>query len=440
MTIGISILVALAVILIFLMFKKKYSFFTNPCFIFVLEWLVIIALSNMRLFGLYEPSFNAYLIIILGVISFVLGYYVLNKVKLKSSTKRKKDKTFTIRYKLLYILGIICTIYFMFSAINMLGNFTNGDLSFNAIRESAQSSGETNAAIRFIYNFIVLPASYVLEIVTVADIFRGKKDKKLIVLTVLTILLKTIADGGRSFLLNFIIYIFLAYRLTGKTNLVKKIGIKRKAVKRLLIGVSILLAFFLIITIQRSPSGIFRISYLYFSMPPVMLDWWSNAVNSAGGYWFGLVCMNGILFAIFYIIKNFLGLIDYPSFVKGPYDLISSTDSQWISINDNGTKANAYVTMFWFFYADFGHIGVALGCLLYGLIVRKIYDYEKERRDVRSLSFYLLIFWTLLYSFVRFQFAKSSVVIAALLLFLSFRQIEDKNANQSKIDRVGEGE
>lgn len=422
MIIGILMLVVFALVIIFVLANKKFNVLMNPCFVFVAEWTLIVALSNLGLFGLYKPSIETYAIILLGVVSFVGGYFILNRIKIRKK-KKKQRSNFEVRYKLLYVLGAICIVYFAFSAVESLVNIINGNSSFNDIRASAQADEGPNGVLNFIYNFVVLPTTYVIGIITAADVFRGKRDKKLLIITITIIVLKVLSDGGRSMMLNFIIYLFMAYQLS-KGLKKERPKLKRKVLLGVFAVAAVLVILFVVVTIQRSPSGVFRLSYLYSSMSPVLLDRWSKFINSSDGYQFGLICLNGILFAIGYAIKNLFSFAEYPAFIRKPYDMIANTDAQWVSINNNGTKANAYVTIFWFFYADFGFIGVIIGCLLYGLLVRKAFDYEKRKNDVRSLSFYLFIFWTLLYSFVRFQFAKSAAVIAMVLLYLSFRRIK----------------
>ena len=311
--------------------------------------------------------------------------------------------------------------------MNIIGN----GASFNDIRVLAQAKGETSPFINFVFNFIVLPASYVIEILAVADVFRGKKDKKLFVIAILLIILRTISDGGRGQIVDFLLFLFIGHSLSRNKKHEKDSQGKRKFLRYSFVIIAALIVLLLIVTVQRSSSGVFRIMYFYLSMPPTMLDYWSNIIDSSSGQWFGLICANGLLFVVAYLIKNMFGFSSYPSFVKEPYDLIARTDSQWIAINNGGTTANADVTIFWFLYADFGFAGVIVGCLLYGLVVRMSYNYEREKADTRSLAFYLFIFWTLFYSFIRLQFVKSYVIIMIIMLAIAFRPISKKKISNN---------
>ncbi|MEZ7139783.1 oligosaccharide repeat unit polymerase, partial [Streptococcus pneumoniae] len=99
------------------------------------------------------------------------------------------------------------------------------------------------------------------------------------------------------------------------------------------------------------------------------------------------------------------------------------TDAIWYNIAPGLTKANAYVSLFWFFYADGRLLGVLIGSLLYGTFCGYIFCRYIQQQNKKNLAMLLFIYQGVFFSFIRFPFSKSNYAIAfVLLLFFAFKK------------------
>lgn len=108
-----------------------------------------------------------------------------------------------------------------------------------------------------------------------------------------------------------------------------------------------------------------------------MFETWADRIDSAGVVGFGIGSLNGLFFAIFYLIKNILG-VPFPCQFSDVYQMILLTDSEWQIITDATNRANAYVSTFWYFYLDGREIGVVVLSILYGYIAEALFQQAKE--------------------------------------------------------------
>lgn len=402
---------------------KRYRVGYNPLISFLVIWLLISFLSSLRLFNLFDVSTTAARMILYGLISFSVAYYIclIAFDFLSSRMQQNTNSRRTIVYfneSIICFFAIICLAYYILSSFRSITSLLHGG-SFEMIREMAQSNGKiSNQFIIFLYNFFILPFSYAFEIIAVLDYWMKRRIGKLFLLNLLIMLFRMVSDGGRTTLFDFIIYMMIAgHFFMGKQ--VREIFNKQRAklLALLFLGVGVLA----LITLSRSSYSVFRQLYFYFSMSPVMFNYWTEYVDSIGFTGNGIVSLNGFIFPVLFVLKNLVNTT-YPSFFQNGYDLIALTDSQWINIARGKTNANAYVSAFWFFYADGKLIGIIIGMFLYGIVTALTFMLLQKTRSIRVLAIYLLIMQGLVFSFIRFPFAKSYYVLAFIFILLLVKQ------------------
>lgn len=104
--------------------------------------------------------------------------------------------------------------------------------------------------------------------------------------------------------------------------------------------------------------------------------------------------------------------------VSGIYDLIRATDSEWQIITSQSINANAYVSIFWFFYVDGRVLGMISGLFTYGAyMAHSVADIEKKL-NIKNLCIFAFLLQGLVWSFIRFSF--SNIYYAIAFLFLIF--------------------
>ena len=311
----------------------KYRSITNTIFLFVLEWIVVMLLANQQWYGLYDVSVSVEQIVLVGVVSFLCGSFISVLLRRYKFTIRMNGEcTYSVKYVLLYFLGVICILYFMPQFINAMRALLSGN-SMNTIRllvqdESSGFSGSSKIK-NLIGNFIVLPSATALEVLCVSDFWLGKRDKKLLIITMSVVFLRIVSDAGRTPLVNLAMYLIFGYLTThqkrGMVNEKNAKADKRLVKKYSLCGLVVVL----LISFSRTSSTLSRQLYFYFAMSPVLFTRWKEVVDSANLITYGLTSLNGYFFSIVYFIKNMFGL-DYPALLQLSYDMIAATDRVWL--------------------------------------------------------------------------------------------------------------
>lgn len=412
--------------------EKEYRSPINPFIFFSGIWAFIVFLYSLHLFGLREGSEQVVYLIFIGVISFGTGYLLLminNKYKIVNNYN-KESKLYDLRYKLILFLGYLCILFYLNDFIISLSLVLKGN-DLDAIRVLAQDQNsilnrEAGGIYNLIKNFIILPSVTAIEVIAVVDYWFGKCSKHLFFVNIGIIIMRVVSDAGRTPLVNFMLYMLLAYFLLSTKQSNKgseESDVDKKNKKRIKVITAAGFILGVILTISRSGVLIIRHLYFYFAMPPYLFSYWKDTIDKLGNLAYGTASLNGLVFSISYFFKNLFNT-QYPEFIQTVYNQIAQTDRVWPVIAAGGTKANAYVSAFWFFYFDGRTIGIIIGMFLYGLLATKIYLDSKKSGSVKSISLYLLLFQGIAFSFIRFPFAKIYYSLAFLLImFIAYKPI-----------------
>ena len=415
-------LTIVSLILALLCTKKKYRSLMNPSILFPIIWTFIFVLGKLRFFRLYEASDTAIACIQLGTLSFTLGSLLWSAIRNHFSFKSSHWLVYddrNLNYNVLYAVAGVCIVYFLPQMFRSLAVILSGG-GLHSIRGLIQNVDSSTGIMNFLYNFIILPAAIVIELIGPLDYWFGKRNKILFGLSLVLVLIRVLADAGRTPLFNFLIYMILGYVCTrNKSRYLSKEEKRRKKAFR---WVALFAVVFLGLTsLSRAGSSIWRIAYFYFAMPNVLLTRWIEIVDSSKFISYGITSLNGLFYAISYLIKNIFR-VDHFKLVIDSFNQIALTDSTWFKINGQTTTANAYVSMFWFMYADGRLFGVLLGSFLYGLYMNILYRNLVSNRSQRNAAIYFLAFQGMVFTFIRFPYAKTYYWIAFLALrFLIYR-------------------
>ena len=396
----------------------------NPVTLFSALWCVIFFLASMELYNLNEAADSTYYNMLLGMITFSIGFYFWYIVRRKFTFSFKLYsnstyvKEYEINYKLLYFVCytiILFNLSTFISSISVL--FSGGGL--DAIRYIAQNSNTSASRTisNVINNLIVSPFSLAILPITAMDIIAGKRDKKLILFTIIIILTKLLGDGGRAQALYFIIHLVIIFLFLRK-NLDIRISKRTKRILMMIMtGIVVVIT---IASLSRSGGNLRRFTYYYFSMQLTMFEQWTEEIGGLMGY--GEGSLNGLMFPFIYIFKNIFKL-SYPEHWNAIYELIQRTDSEWKIIAGQYIKANAYVSLFWFFYLDARVWGIGLLSGLYGMFCGGKFADVIKRPSLKVICIYSFVLQGLLFSFVRFQFATMAYALGFIYLcFLGFKK------------------
>lgn len=407
---------------------KKDRKISNPSICFSLLWTFVVSLASFRWLGLHKTNEEEYLLICLGVMAFLVGFHLASIFKNKKLVMVSGyDREYTPRYNILCAVTLICIIYYLPGFFKSMVSMLSG-MSLNDVRGNIQGSEYSTGLSNFIPNFVILPISVALEPLAIVDYWFGERKKKFIYLVLALVLVRTLGDGGRTPVFNLVLYFVVANAILNQRRKKdnreedKSEKEKNKRDKKVFKRVSVLGVLALTgLTFMRAANTVFRKLYFYFAMSPVLLSRWDEYIRSIGYRGHGLVSFNGIIYLFEYFRKNLTGTA-YSHKIIEAYKLVAMTDSQWMKIAPT-TTANAYVSCFWFFNADFGMAGVIILSLLYGLTLGYFYHRMKNNGNLCTLALFLLLYQGVFFSFIRFPFAKAYYIIAILFIcFVAYKK------------------
>lgn len=393
----VSILFSLG--LAFFFFKATNNIY-NAGTVFLGYWSVLIFLNKLALDNLYKVSEMTYTYIFLGLVGFAIG-------ALGAIAKKRNDfgnKAGEPNYLLFKIACIIVIIYCLYR-ITIIITFITQGYSWGDIRMMNGIAGDSGSGTlkggtysQIIHEWFVAPIIYLLAPTLIVDIFLGKRDKKMFILSICAIILYSISTVSRaiwSFLILYSLCILIICR--GKYQIPKKI---KKWIKKIPIFVVLLFVIIIFITQQRSEDSevkIFLNMYAYLAGGITLMDIHLHSFL-ANIHTFGLFSTYGFIQPIFFFLKIFK-IMDYPQALLN-VSTIKDNLEVFIPISDNITM-NAYSTLFFNFYSDFGVEGIILGSLIFGYISMRIYRNFKLYRDFKSLVIYLVLIQFMIFSMAR---------------------------------------
>ena len=397
----------------------------NPVTVMCGLWGVIIGLSSLHLYRLYIPDIKTYNCIMLGIAMFFAGYYFLRItlggkiVVLKKSSENKIRYNYELNYKLMYAILLFCIPFLakdFFVIVTRLG-FGSDLHEIQKLLQQNENVFTRSSIESFLRVFIVNPVIWIFVPITVVDFWVGKRDKLLIVLSSIIILLKVFSTGGRAsfiqFAFFFVCVFFLANNNKSKT-ITTRFKNRSKRDKFVFVGVGALVVVVLVmLTFSRAGQNAIKTIYYDFAMQPIMLKKWTK-IASTSRPGMGVASLNGFLTPIDYVLRNTVHL-SLPDLYQTTYKMIMDTDTEWQWIG-NGVSANAYVSAFWFFYVDGRLLGVALGSFIYGAFNRAVYNRTRLFFTQKSIAFYCMILVGVFYTFGRFEFAQDSYVLGVIYL------------------------
>ena len=298
-------IIAIMCVLIAIFAYKIEKNWYNPATVIFSIWAVVLFLYSLKLYGIYDVEGTAYATIALGLFCFFIGYIVCTagKRQIVLTQRNHSQVKEYINYRLLKICGVIVFAFFAEEAIETLVLARSG-ISLFDIRSSLQGYAQYSfsdnlyvlrSMIGPLYTWAILPIYNAMLIISCIDLFAGKKDKILILLSVGCLLLKSFKEGSRVALFAFMIYLLFAMVIYGK-----KIVLSQKAKKRIrLVILAAILIIFVIsnIRISTGEKTLFEEIYLYFTCCIPLWDHWLSEMMTKG------IHMGRLLFMVFY---NFL--------------------------------------------------------------------------------------------------------------------------------------
>ena len=409
-------------------FWRKKKNLWNPVSVFLFEWALVVYLSSLRLYNLIDISSKAYIFVLIGVISFFIGSLFGDNLRLKKGIGR----VYKIDYTRMNIASIVIIVFSLFRILFII-KLLSGGFSWWEIRLMS-TSGEGgigtlkggNVSV-FLHDCIIAPLMYLIVPTLFAELLVGARNKKFILLSLIAMTCYSISTVSRAvwaFSVLYILFIVLLYR--------KKYSLPKKVKRMMKYGIFIIIFLCVIIyriTLMRNvEADILTNMYAYITGCMPLLTLHLNEVTSSIRT-YGAMSLYGFLYPVFFVL-NYLHLLPYPdAFMDAQY--VKNSLETFMPLSPDITM-NAYVTLFYYFYIDFGYLGIIIGAFAFGYLCMKSYKYLKSTGDIRSLVLYLILIQFIVFSVARIYTGLSTRALSIVWLLFVFKSIGNKYTLNNK--------
>lgn len=386
----------------------------NPQTLFCGFMSLITFLASLRLFGLSETSFIVYSCVIIGCISYSFGAYFGKKIVFvsnKSSSHKTTSNHQLINNKAIFFIVSFLLAWSIYRLFNVVIPMLRSGLSLDYVRLvyfGREFKGYSYSKIDSVIEiFVNLPFIYALIPVVSIELTCSQKsrelNKKLIILIILWIVLSCIITGGRVTIYCFIV-VFAASFIFNKRELVNGFFKKMKKRNQIITILIVLGMFFALyeLSINRTGTGeyeFFYQLYVYFCgcMPHMSLRLTTIDIE----YTYGITFLSGLLRPFMLIYKYLIGNGFFPEIYQRSLDIGEILQNPVVI--SSGHTYNTFVLPFYYFYYDFGLIGVLIESFIYGFFCGKVFKKYEKTKSKRDLAKYLVVLIYISTSMIRFS-------------------------------------
>lgn len=345
-----------------------------------LIWLIPLGISMANPFGLYAVSLDVYIIVIVGILSFNIGYLTLNnssKIHLRISIINEINSISNIR--LIRIIFLTCLVLLCSLALTQwrLISFQGG--MGNLKLEFFELIFNSNSGLFFLYQAIIIPLFFIscmlFTYMTISSVFSKKS-----LLLFVYIFIFSYVGGKRGYFSIFLQYFLIAYVAKRFAKSTINHYIKTKTwITIFSLGILAFSGAAYMTSVGSSGSYFEKNDFteaaiqnaentiVYQIGPYRALDYalQNDYIEKYGGYTWGRATLGGM---IDYYGCGILNMLDIP--VQRARDLsMNPLQNNSIPVGENRTWNFSY-TSFYYFIFDLGWIGVFLFSFLFGIFVR----------------------------------------------------------------------
>lgn len=386
----------------------------NPMFLFNIEWSLILGLALFNTLGFNIISEYTAFIILLGVIGFNLGILCGTKLIGNAYDYNVIDPERFIQMPanrlIVEVIFIFPPIYLATKMMKVLPMLQSG-LSYGYIRVQYWTTKTivTSGFDYFLNNTVCKACELVLVTYLLLEIFQRRVKIHHLLLAICTITLEVFIAGDRMVLLETIFAIALIFSISGISYDIPEIF--RRRIKKILY-VIILLAIFGIVFMtgdRQSEMSVTGAILSNFTLCLPLMDHLIDIVHTTGDMTYGFVFFRGI-FEIICTFTGPLGIFNFPTILSQ----LDKYTNPFYPISNSQT-ANAYTSMFFDFYLDFGLLGVVMESLIFGFIIQRIYLRMRKYPSDKNIIMYIIFAKAILYSFFQWKFMMGSYVLAVII-------------------------
>lgn len=409
----VSVLLA---VLFFASTRKIY----NAGTIFLGYWAIITLLTSLNFDNATPVRQSTYGFILLGLVSFAIGCLLCLSTKHKAQIN--SDFKFQIsNYRLLYIACIIIIIYSAYR-FTIIASYLSQGISWGNIRLMHGVAGETGVGTlkggtwsQIIHDDFVAPWVYLIAPTFVVDLILGNRNKKFLLLSLTAMIFYSISSVSRAiwgFLILYLIIVLVMF--LRRKNISPKV---KKWLKRIPIFAVILFGVIIAITKSRSETSQVNLVYNMIAYLTGGLQLFDIHMQEpiADIRTYGFFSMYGFIYPVFFLL-NYMGILKYPAVFTDIANIKQQLEV-FVTLSDH-VRMNAYCTLFFNFYSDFGVLGIFLGSFIFGYFCMLAYIYFIRKKDVRTFVCYLILIQFMIFSMARIYTIYTTRALSLVWLLL----------------------
>ena len=409
-----------AIVLILFFCYVYYRDFLHPTLVFGIFWLFIMLtyIFAHYNYSLYEVSENTVNIIGIGVIVFSTTAAIAYNISVKGTYKSKLFQR-NIKKEIVYFMFAIAICYGIILSVRYITLVGQGyDTAYvRSLYGSVTEKGPIRTAFEaIIYSYFFRPIIYCVIVMLPTQILTKNKDKKLIGL-LLVLLVVSSTDGGRVTYYNLIFSFIFSYMLLKRNTKKENEGLIKRNIKKIITAIIALVLVMYIVSLVRGVTvdKLFEQVIVYFSgcisFMDIQIAKWPMEMPKTLGYGF----FGGLVKFLSWLLSQF------GTYFGELWDVVVEygvTQPQIFTKIGRYNDYNAFVSVFYYFYMDFGYAGVIIGSMIWAIMCAKAYKNINIYNSDMSKYIYILLLIGILNSMVRWPFFQSEYLFAYFYLII----------------------
>lgn len=418
------------IILILLAFQgyKREKSIINIQTLFCLLWCIVCYMASLRLYDMIYFSDEIYVIFLVGCLGFSIGCNLYKPIYRHFAY----NTSYSINQRYFNLTYYVVTVFMVYFTIKTIFLLKSG-VAYSDIRNMWGVIDYEGAMITskfeiFIRNFILMPVIPVFNCLLLLHILRVINiEKKGVIQILILCVLYIFVSGSRIVITNLLFQGFLFIFLF-------KIKLQKRLLKKIIVGIVLLgIAISAISEYREREHALVdwdttKTYYAYCALPVPMCSYHKERADQMNFRSYGLSFFKGPISLILYP-ASILG-IPRPTAFMETEDFYSGVN-EYVSIF-YGLNHNAYVSLFFYFYVDFGLIGVFLGSLIYGAFLYWLYRKTTAHCNLRNILLLLIAFISLSKCFAKWEFQSTEYILSFVYVYLLTR----KNIGITKISKI----
>ena len=433
-------IIGITCILLALLLCIYYRNVVNPAALMLVLWGFMILFSGSGLYDVGIPSTAIYLIIVVGLSSFVIGTLLGERTETRIRQCRRFDSSlFSIdfNYKFLTLIMIAVMVFLMYQtghAVNLIRRgYSLADIRkmLYAYEENEMRSSSLIVSLQkfFVDPAVCLLTSYIPAAILMKPGVNKEKHRVLLYGSVACLALSILSSGGRLNIVALALYFITCYVIQKDRggDAIQRKRLRKTGVLVALVVLVLLVATLGITLIRGGHSfDLIRHLFIYLGAPIRFFEYNVDLVNAQGiDNYFGSSSLYGFFYPFFFILRIFTG--SYPAFLT-QMRAVAVTNLQDVVTMGSGIRINAFATLFFQPYLDGGLIGVVVFLFGFGFLSGYAYRSAIKNRNLYGLMFYMMFQYQIIFSMVRFWFTQVTHAVWVLFIIVAVVRVPTKQS------------